>query len=68
MRDYERKRLETIAQNRQMLESLGLLDGKGLLTGRPSGMSRPREKRQRVWEKREMPQRESRTARSRFMQ
>ena len=59
---YERQRLDTIAENRRMLESLGLLEGGGLRGGGGSAMRRPREKRQRVWEKRELPQRSRRSA------
>ena len=47
---------------RRMLESLGLLEGGGLRGGGGSAMRRPREKRQRVWEKRELPQRSRRSA------
>ena len=65
--DYERKRLETIKQNQKVLESLGLLNGAGgLLIPRSSAVSRPREKRERVWEKREMPERRARQPPPRF--
>ena len=57
---YEQKRLDQIAKNREMLESLGLLDGGNLVMKR--GPAVPREKKERVWEKRELPQRALRRA------